>query len=239
MWYRLLINAIVLVVFFTAAVIGVFIGSIIYKEGESLEVCWTNEGIAIYEENSEELGIEIEKDTCERFEKYSFQKEQIPITIALYNCEDPPQPLKDKAQIRDIESSIRSFNREGGFELFKLGALFSSNDDSAGAAYVNCAFRHEFRGQNYEFPKGRIQHYRSGGRIKFNMWIRADAASSSQVLRSIFIHELGHVVFLAHDKYPTSRMYYKIPEIAYDKNLQQHTFLSDTDRRLLITKYSE
>ena len=240
MWYKkpkILITIIVAAVLLVVSVVGVIIGVVRHREGEFLEVCWTDEGIAQYKESHEELGVEAQENTCERYEEYIFQKGQIPITIALYDCEESPQPLQDEAQIRDIEHAVKNFNREVGFKLFKLSFVSTSNNELTGKAFIGCAYEHEFRGKNYKLSAGRVQHYKRNGRVGFYMWIRSDVASSSPMLYEVFSHELGHAVFFEHDRYKTSRMYDTISENEFS-SVPNQVYISDTDRRGLIERYS-
>jgi hypothetical protein len=238
MWYKkpkILATIIVAAVLLVVSIVGVIIGVTRHKEGEFLEVCWTDEGVAQYKENYEDLENQEQKIACNGFAEYQFEKSEIPVPITLFDCEDTPQPLKDEAQIRDIQLAVKNFNREVGFELVKLATVHSGDANSGGKAFIGCALQGNSESTN-RIPAGRVQHYKSNGRIRFFVWIRSDIATSSILLYKIFLHELGHSFFLEHDGFPSSRMYWKISE-RLSVSTPRQVFLTDVDRRGLRERY--
>jgi len=200
-WFKKPVNIVITVVaalMAVAAVVLIVWGVTHHEEGGLLEVCWDEDGRAHYIE-----GIEGETRPCEGPQELVWPHEQIPLTIAPVSAEGEPLGA-DTPQVRVLGQAITNLNRQVGFELLRLGSGLQPSDAEArfGGAL-------EAGEGGVDHPPGYVSHMRLGGteQIRASVHIRSDVESADALLHGVLLHELLHVVGLAHDDFRASLMY--------------------------------
>jgi hypothetical protein len=96
---------------------------------------------------------------------------------------------------------IQNINQELGFTAF----VWTPIDETSAIVY--------FGGAAGQGSPGRIAHRRNGSELEADVFIRSDVESNDRLLYRVLMHELLHVLGLAHDNFRASIMY---PEMEDD-----------------------
>lgn len=198
----------------TGAIIGISIGIANHQEEGLLNVVWTDNR-ATYEPIRDEVTTEL-----------TWPKEQIPILISVIDPAGEYLPISSE-EVNEVRQAIDDFNDQVGFDLFE----FSSTPDVEDASVI-WGLPIEV-GRNS--PAGLVSHRRlSNGEIQglVRLWETTSIRTTHQVL----MHELGHLIGLAHDDFQDSLMY----PTYQDNNLGESTGsirITDSDVALLKRLY--
>jgi hypothetical protein len=181
-----------------AAIFLIVWGVTHHTEGEMLEVCWSEDGHALYVSGSEE-----DHGACEGAQELLWPQEQIPLTLAPVSSDGQPLAA-DAPEVRVLHQAVDDLNRQVAFELYRVGAGLQPSDAEVrfGGAFLVGAER-------ASPPPGYVSHARLGGGplLRGYAWIRSDVGSDDRTLYLVLQHELLHLAGLEHDDFPMSIMY--------------------------------
>ena len=130
------------------------------------------------------------------------------------------------AYSKALDRAVRQANQEFGIELFEVSQ----------EPMVEFIFNvpHE---PNWFEAAGYVRHYLDDiGRLRATVYI--GNTGSDHELHWVLMHELGHVVFLEHDDFPASTMYYFVREQDFSSVLNTAHF-TDHDSEAIRSRYPD
>lgn len=146
---------------------------------------------------------------CEKPAYVGMTKTDVPLRVAITD-----QEIED-----DVLNAIGAFNRRVGCSLF----AFTNDPGSAPVVLSRGAAE---SGDGSMHPGGTTSHTLVGGKWKATV-VMYNLVTADEIQRGI-MHELGHVVGLAHDDFKDSLMY---------RGTSGSAYLTDDDRELLQGRY--
>lgn len=202
-----------------------------HTEGGLLKVCWHN-GIAVYTPEETETIEDINADhvTCDRTQELVWPQKQIPIDLAPLSAERKRLDA-DTPEVRALTQAAIDFNRQVGFEMYRVGAGFDVTDASV-------HFGGALQAGKIETPPGYVSHVRVGrhGPVRGYLYLRSDVGADTRILHLVLLHELGHLAGLRHDDFTLSIMYPIVRSDWFAPALS-HAHVTDYDRKLLRQHY--
>jgi len=196
-----------------------------HTEAGLLEVCWSEEGTAVYGASQIEGGVGY--GTCERIEELQWPQKQIPLSLAPISSEG--ELLDENSdEVRALQHTVEDLNQQLGFDLYRVvsGVHASNAEVHFGAAFV---------GSNSP-PPGRVFHTRTGTNLRGYVYLRSDVVSVERTLYLVLRHELLHLAGLAHDDFNLSVMF-PITREDWNSDHMSQAHVTDYDIDLLQSKY--
>lgn len=205
-----------------AAVVLLIVGLTTHRERTLLEVCWSPDGRAGY------LG-DVEKNesvTCTGHEELVWPRKQLPITLTAVEDLEASFSLSDgDRRVKVLRQAIQNISRELGFEAF----VWTPVDTTSSIVYFGGAV-------NADPSPGHIAHRRTESGLEADVFIRSDVESSDRLLYRVLMHELLHVLGLAHDDFQASIMFPVMLDDTVEGSMSA-AHVTDVDRARLRELY--
>ena len=208
----------------SVSIVGVIVGVVLHEEETFLRTC-------LPQTEGNELLTSVHEDHCP---VVHWEESDFPLCVVTRVLKGANPPPEFRRSVSDAISSVNGNFKRKIFLLNGQGKCATQNP--AVAIYGGQPHeRHWFEAAGH-VTFGRMK---STGRIFSEVYV--GNTPSDGVLHYVLMHELGHVLFLAHDEYPSSIMYHEVGDPFFlTKNLKsvlaiQH--FSDTDVAAVLEQY--
>jgi predicted Zn-dependent protease len=194
-----------------ASIAGVIYGVSTHTEAGLMRVCWRSDGEAIYDRCPDDTGSDLVWD-------------HVPVTIRV-------QPYVAGADISSgrsaVSEAVSLWNAQVGVELMRV------SDEPTADAVITWGAPIEVDAEQYD-AGGWCEHHNDGRRMTAEVGIVSIATTRLAYL--VTVHELGHLMGLAHDDFESSPMYPLTRDDSEDERIG-FTVVTTADRDLLRRTY--
>lgn len=215
----------VILVFAVIAACCVVYGVITHREAGLLQVCWDN-GHASY---TEDLQGEGESEQCKNPVPLVWPQSQLPLSVVVFSGDHVALKEQERGS-KIVKEAIDDFNLQVGRTLFGVAKIADEEPDVVVIWGVPSIVGDNGAGSRK--VGGYVNHAKLGTTMQAIVRIRE--TSSDRLAFVTTLHELGHVVGLAHDQFISSLMY---PRMVTDELNTATTRLTDSDVRLVMSTY--
>jgi len=207
------------------AVCCVIYGVITHKEGGLLQVCWENSHASY----TEDLQGEGESKQCKLPMPLVWPDKQLPLSVVVFGGDHVALKEQERGS-KIVRDAMDDFNLQVGKILFSIAKIVDEEPDVVVIWGVPSIVGDT--GVGSRKVGGYVNHAKIGATMQAIVRIRE--TSSDRLAFVTTLHELGHVVALAHDQQLSSLMY---PRMITDALNTATTRLTDSDVSLLRSLY--